>query len=55
MHGVTPADQARKLMESVFTRINGSDNKSRWFHEFVDIFSHDRAYEDLVDRLKLEF
>ena len=50
--GISPAVQASKLMDSVFAKINGSDNKSHWFDKFVDIFSHDRAYAELVERLK---
>ena len=49
--GISPAEKAHKLMDSVFAKINGSDNKRHWFHEFVDIFSHDRAYAELVESL----
>ena len=49
--GISPAEKASKLMDSVFARINGSDDKRHWFHEFVDIFSHDRAYAELVESL----
>ena len=52
--GISPAVQASRLMDSVFTKINGSDNKRHWFDEFVDIFSHDRAYAELVETLTKE-
>ena len=51
--GISPAEKASKLMDSVFAKINGSDNKRHWFHEFVDMFSHDRAYAELVERLRI--
>ena len=51
--GISPAEKASKLMDSVFGKINGSDDKRDWFHEFVDIFSHDRAYAELVERLRI--
>ena len=53
MHGVAATEKAGQLMDSVFTKINGSDNKRHWFDEFVDIFSHDRTYAELVKRLRI--
>ena len=53
--GITPAEKAGKLMDSVFAQINGSSDRKRdWFNDFVDIFSHDRAYTGLVEGLKKE-
>ena len=49
--GVPPARQAGQLMDSVFAKINLSDEKRHVFLEFVDIFSHDPVYKDLVDKL----
>ena len=49
--GVAPARQASLLMDSVFTRIDVSDGKRHLFDAFVDIFSNDVTYEDLVGRL----
>ena len=54
IYGVTPAQQAGQLLDSVFAKIHGSRDKRHWFNEFVDIFSHDRAYQGLVDRLRRE-
>ena len=54
MHGVPPAQQAGQLLESVFAKIRGSRDKRHWFNEFVDIFSHDRAYQELVESLRGE-
>ena len=48
IHGVTIS----KLMDSVFAKIRQSEKKSHLFHEFVDIFSHDKAYAELVERLR---
>ena len=53
-HGVTSTRQASQLMGSVFTRIYDSNEKRYLFDEFVDIFSHDAAYKDLVRRLRRE-
>ena len=53
IHGITTADKASQLMNSVFTKINGSDDKKKhWFCEFVNIFDGDRAYQDLVEKLR---
>ena len=52
--GVPPARQASQLMDSVFTKVDVSDQKRRVFFEFVDIFSHDPVYKDLVDKLMRE-
>ena len=52
VHGVPPAQQAGQLMDSVFAKIHGSQDKRRWFNEFVEIFSHDRAYDELVRKLQ---
>ena len=49
--GVPPARQASQLMDSVFAKIDVSDEKRRVFLEFVDIFSRDPVYKDLVDKL----
>ena len=54
MSGVAPAQQAGQLLNSVFAKIRGSQDKRHWFNEFVDIFSHDRVHQDLVDRLRRE-
>ena len=54
MYGVTPAQQAGQLLDSVFAQMRGSRDKRHWFNEFVDIFSHNRAYQDLAERLMRE-
>ena len=50
--GATPAHKAGQLIDGVFAVIRTSDRKSHWFAEFVSIFSTDRAYEELVEKLK---
>ena len=52
--GVPPTRQASQLMDSVFAKIDVSDEKRRVFLEFVDIFSHDTVYKHLVDKLMRE-
>ena len=54
VYGVPPAQQAGQLLDSVFAKIRGSRDKRHWFNEFVDIFSHDTAYDELVTRLRQE-
>ena len=49
-----PVQQAEKLLESVFAKIHGSRDKSHWFNKFVDIFSYEKAYQDLVKKLRRE-
>ncbi|CAI8051089.1 hypothetical protein GBAR_LOCUS27999 [Geodia barretti] len=50
---LAPDRQAGQLLDSVFTKIRTSDTRQRqWFDAFVDIFSRDGAYQDLVRRLK---
>ena len=48
----TPANRAGQLIDSVFVKIQMSDRKSHWFDEFVSIFSTDRAYSELVEKLQ---
>ena len=48
----TPANKAGKLIDSVFVAIRRSDRKKHWFDEFVSIFSTDRAYSELVEKLQ---
>ena len=53
--GIPPAEKAGQLMSSVFVQISGSLDRAYTRHRFdafVDIFSHDRAYEELVKRLR---
>ena len=52
LSGVAPAHQTGQLLNSVFAKIRGSQDKRHWFNEFVDIFSHDRAYDELVRKLQ---
>ena len=49
--GVSPAQKASQLMNSVFAKIDLSDDKRRVFLDFVDIFSHDLVYKHLVNKL----
>ena len=52
---ISKEEKVSRLMDSVFTQINTSpDRKRHWFNEFVDIFSHDRAHDELVRRLRGE-
>ena len=50
MNGVTPANQANQLMNSVFAVVGSSDDKRRRskFDKFVAIFRREPAYADLV-------
>ncbi|CAI8051085.1 NACHT, LRR and PYD domains-containing protein 12 [Geodia barretti] len=50
--GSTPANRAGQLIDGVFAVIRTSDRRSHWFAEFVSIFSADRAYAELVEKLK---
>ena len=52
IHGLTPAEKASKLMSCVFAKIRQSEKKSHSFHQFVDIFSHDKAHAELMERLR---
>ena len=52
-HGITPAQQAGQLLDSVFAQINGSDRKRQWFNKLTEIFSQDRAHTQLAERLQL--
>ena len=49
--GMPPSRQAGLLLDSVFTKIRASDERGRWFLAFVDIFSRDLVYKDLVEKL----
>ena len=49
--GVDPLVQADQLMHYVFVKIRVTDEKRCWFLKFVDIFSHDEAYGELVKKL----
>ena len=53
-YGVPPVRQASQLMDAVFARIRFSDERKRLFLEFVNIFSHDPVYGDLVTKLRRE-
>ena len=48
----TPANRASQLIDSVFVAIRMSDRKRLRFNEFVSIFSTDRAYSELVEKLQ---
>ena len=52
LSGATPANKAGQLTDSVFAVIRTSDRKKHWFDEFVSIFSTDRAYAELVEKLQ---
>ena len=53
-YGVPPARQASLLMDAVFARMHLSDERKRLFLEFVNIFSNDPVYGDLVMKLRRE-
>ncbi|CAI8053043.1 NACHT, LRR and PYD domains-containing protein 3 [Geodia barretti] len=53
-YGVPPARQASLLMDAVFARMHLSDERKRLFLEFVNIFSDDPVYGDLVMKLRRE-
>ena len=46
-----PREKARKLLGSVFTKLENADDKKIWFDKFVSIFSGEPAYEELVKKL----
>ena len=48
----TPANRAGQLIDSVFVAIRMSDRKRHRFDEFVSIFSTDRTYAELVEKLQ---
>ena len=55
MLGVTEAQKVGKLMGKVHAKINGAKDQAgrrAWFDSFVDIFSHSKAYEQLVRNLR---
>ena len=52
LSGATPAYKAGQLTDSVFAVIRTSDRKKHWLDEFVSIFSTDRAYAELVEKLQ---
>ena len=49
--GATPAYRAGQLLDSVFAVIRSSDRKRHWFDEFVSIFSTEKVYAELVEKL----
>ena len=51
MHGVFPANQANLLIDSVFTKLNMTEDKRRWFLRFAEIFSAP-AHSELFHQLK---
>ena len=50
--GKTPADKAGTLLNSVFTKIETSEEKRRWFDEFIAILSTDVTNAELVKKLR---
>ena len=54
IHGTTPAEKAGQLMDAVFAKVRGTDRKRHWFNEFVDIFSYERAHQELAEKLRKE-
>ena len=50
--GKTPMEVAGTLLDSVFTKIETSEEKRRWFDEFVAILSTDVTKAELVKKLR---
>ena len=50
--GIGPVKQAAKLLDSVVTVLKYTDKRKAWFDEFIDIFSPEAAYVELVEKLK---
>lgn len=55
MNGITPAEKASKMLNSVFEKLRNSDRKKRWFDKFVAIFSKEAAYAELVNKLRKSY
>ncbi|CAI8049298.1 hypothetical protein GBAR_LOCUS27132 [Geodia barretti] len=55
VQGATPARMVGQLMDSVFVVLHLTNEKRRWFDEFVSIFSTEKAYAELVAKLKHRF
>ena len=49
--GPTPASRAGSLMRCVESKIDTSDNREKWFEEFVLILANDTTADDLVKKL----
>ena len=52
IHGIEPAEKARRLLDSVFTALRNTSRKKERFDMFIAIFSPEAAYAELVDKLK---
>ena len=48
MTGVGNRGKGNKLLDLVIANLRTSCNKKKWFHEFVGIFSCEKAYKDLA-------
>ena len=51
MYGVGVREKASRLLDSALNSLKISKEKSKWFHEFLSIFSVEPAYSDLAERI----
>ena len=51
IHGIMPSEKASKLINSVFVKIEVSDQKRHQFDKFVEIFSSEPAHSELATKL----
>ena len=51
MYGVGEREKASRLLDSALNSLKISKEKSKWFHEFLSIFSVKPAYRDLAERM----
>ena len=51
MYGVGSNDKAKQLLDNVVTNLNITQDKKKWFRDFVAIFSAKAAYKPLADQM----
>ena len=51
MYGVGGREKAKKLLDKVVANLNITQDKKKWFRDFVGIFSVEAAYKPLADQM----
>ena len=51
MYGVGDSEKAKKLLDKVVANLNITQDKKKWFRDFVAIFSVEATYKPLADRM----
>ena len=51
MYGVGGSEKANRLLDNVVTNLNITQDKKKWFRDFVAIFSVEAAYKPLADQM----